>query len=127
MDDAAPRLDRWLWFARLAKTRAQAQALCAEGCVRLNGETVRRGQRRVRPGDRIEVFRDPVWRFVTVLALTDRRLGAATAEALYAESQPPLKLAPGDDRPTRVSSAPTAPAGRGPDLPEAAPDNDFFD
>lgn len=127
MDDVAPRLDRWLWFARLAKTRAQAQALCAEGCVRLNGETVRRGQRRVRPGDRIEVFRDPAWRFVTVLALADRRLGAAAAQALYAESRSPLKLAPGDDRPIRAAYPSTAPAGRSPDLPEAAPRNDFFD
>jgi ribosome-associated heat shock protein Hsp15 len=127
MEEAAPRLDRWLWFARLTGSRAEAQALCAEGCVRLNGATVGRGQRRVRVGDRIAVFRDPVWRFVTVCGFSPRRLSAAAAESLYTESQPPHRLSPGDDRPTpRIPDA-TAPTGSPARLREACSVSDFFD
>ncbi len=127
MEAAAPRLDQWLWFARLVKTRGEAQALCAGGCVRLNGAAVGRGQRRVRIGDRIEVFRRSAWRFVTVRGFAAARLSAVAAVALYVESRPPLRLAPGDDLPSPEIAAVAALTGSAPGVSEIAVLSDFFD
>ena len=95
----APRLDKWLWFARLAKSRSVAQQLCAGGHVRLNGQKVDRGHRAVRLGDVIEVVLGPVRRTVTVAAFGARRGPAAEARTLYLEPDPPVRLAPADDLP----------------------------
>ncbi|WP_337996707.1 RNA-binding S4 domain-containing protein [Oleispirillum naphthae] len=107
----APRLDKWLWFARFAKTRSQAQTLCASGHVRVNGEAVRRGHRMVRLGDSIEVLLGTVRREVTVAAFGSRRGPAPEAQALYVEITPPRRLGPAEDRPAaarpRGSGRPT--------------------
>ncbi|MGE4528753.1 MAG: RNA-binding S4 domain-containing protein [Rhodospirillaceae bacterium] len=107
----APRLDKWLWFARFAKTRSQAQALCASGHVRVNGEAVHRGHQKVRLGDSVEVLQGAVRRSVTVAAFGVRRGPAPEAQALYEETAPPRRLTPAEDRPTasrpRGSGRPT--------------------
>src|SRR5271154_3714156 len=60
-DDGAPegegrqRIDRWLWHARLARTRSAAAALASAGHVRVNGARVRAPGRMVRNGDVITV------------------------------------------------------------------------
>jgi ribosomal protein S4 len=45
------RIDRWLWHARLARTRGAAAALVDSGYVRVNGQRVRAASRAVRIGD----------------------------------------------------------------------------
>ena len=45
------RLDKFLWFARIVKTRALAQELAEEGRLRLNGRVVDRAHAPVRVGD----------------------------------------------------------------------------
>lgn len=45
------RLDKFLWFARLARTRSAAQAIAADGHLRLNGRAVARAAALVRIGD----------------------------------------------------------------------------
>ena len=45
------RLDKWLWCARLAKTRSAASRLIADGKVRVNDERVRKPSRLVQHGD----------------------------------------------------------------------------
>ena len=45
------RLDKFLWFARIAKTRALAQALAEQGRIRLAGRVVDRAHAPVRIGD----------------------------------------------------------------------------
>ncbi len=94
----APRLDKWLWFARFVKTRTLAQTLCAGGHVKVNGTTARRGHQKVKIGDTIEMVLGPVRRTVTVVAFGERRGPAPEAQALYDEPEPPSHLKPLDDR-----------------------------
>jgi ribosome-associated heat shock protein Hsp15 len=82
------RIDRWLSAARLFKTRSIAQQACVGGLVKLNGIAVRPSHP-VRVGDEVtaEAPRGTViWR---VLALAEKRLGAAEAQKLYEDHSPP--------------------------------------
>lgn len=79
------RLDRWLWFARLAKSRSLAARLCFSGAVAVNGVAVRKPGHRVRPGDEIVVRKGACRVRLRVLALGMRRGPAAEASALYEE------------------------------------------
>ena len=49
--DTRQRIDKWLWFARLAKTRTAAQKLAVSGRVRVNREKSDSASRLVRMGD----------------------------------------------------------------------------
>ncbi len=83
---AKTRLDQWLWFARLAKSRSLAARLCAAGAVRVNGATVTKPNQTVRVGDFVVVPRGEWQRTVRVLALGVRRGPAAEAGTLYQEA-----------------------------------------
>ena len=85
-DPAAPvRIDRWLWAARLAKTRALAADAVKGGRVHVNGHAVK-PSRELKPGDRVEVTTGPVPVTVDVRATSARRVPAAQAAELYAET-----------------------------------------
>lgn len=86
------RLDKWLWFARFAKTRSLAAKLCAEGAVTVAGEPVLKPGHAVRVGDSIGVRQGRTLRQVTVRALGSRRGPPAEARLLYDEPAPPLSL-----------------------------------
>jgi len=83
---AKTRLDQWLWFARLAKSRSLAARLCTAGAVAINGSTVTKPNRSVRIGDFVVVPQGGFQRTVQVLALGTRRGPAAEARALYQET-----------------------------------------
>lgn len=83
------RLDKWLWFARFAKTRSLAAKLCGGGAVTVGGATVVKPGHLVRVGDVVTVEQGRMLRRVTVLALGDRRGPPAEARLLYAEPEPP--------------------------------------
>jgi ribosome-associated heat shock protein Hsp15 len=87
------RLDQWLWFARLAKTRSLAARLCSAGTVRLNGFPLSKPNRMLRIGDVVAVPQGAYWRTVRVLALGSRRGPANEARRLYEEVAPPTRLA----------------------------------
>lgn len=77
------RLDRFLWFARLAKTRSAAQAIAEKGTLRLDGRRIERSAAPVRVGSVI-VF--PLYGTVHALrveALPRRRGPPAEAAQLY--------------------------------------------
>jgi len=85
---ALQRLDRWLWCARFAKSRALASRLCTGGCVSIGANPVRKAHQSLRVGDRL-VLRLGGWeRRIEVLALAERRGPASEARALYAEIAP---------------------------------------
>jgi ribosome-associated heat shock protein Hsp15 len=83
------RLDKWLWFARLAKTRSLAAKLCSNGLVTIGGAAVAKPGHLVRLGDVVTVEHGRAVRRVTVLALGNRRGPPAEARLLYAEPEPP--------------------------------------
>ncbi|MEM9533264.1 MAG: RNA-binding S4 domain-containing protein [Pseudomonadota bacterium] len=85
----AVRIDRWLWAARLYKTRSVAKAALVGGKVDHNGKRAKPA-RLVEPGDRINISRDGYSQELTVLGLSERRLGAPLARGLYQESEASL-------------------------------------
>ena len=89
MAEAAPgasmRIDRFLWFARLVKTRSLAQSLAAEGHIRLSGRRIDRAHAPVRVGDTLSVAVHGHVRVLTVLALPTRRGPAPEARSHYQE------------------------------------------
>jgi ribosome-associated heat shock protein Hsp15 len=86
------RLDQWLWFARLAKTRSQAARLCACGAVTLNGAPARKPNQTTRIGDTVSLPQGGYRRSVRVMALGSRRGPASEARLLYRESAAPVRV-----------------------------------
>ena len=80
------RIDKWLWAARLFKTRSLAQAAVEAGRVRVDGERVK-PSRTLRPGERLEVAIGDDVRELSVEALSDKRGPASEARKLYSESE----------------------------------------
>ena len=79
------RLDKWLWAARLYKTRSLAADEITRGRVSLNGQTAKPA-RDVKPGDRISLRQAGTNRELDVLGLSAQRGPAPVAQALYAET-----------------------------------------
>jgi ribosome-associated heat shock protein Hsp15 len=90
--ETSRRLDQWLWFARLAKTRSLAARLCAAGAITLNGLPVRKPNRIIRVGDVVVAAQGPYRRTVRVVALGQRRGPAVEAQHLYEEIGAPARL-----------------------------------
>jgi ribosomal 50S subunit-recycling heat shock protein len=81
------RIDRWLWHARLVRTRGAAAALAGGGFVRVNGARIDAPGRMVRAGDVITVALDRRVRVVKVMGFVERRGPADSAAALYQDLQ----------------------------------------
>ena len=79
------RLDKFLWFARIVKTRALAQALAEEGHLRLSGRVVTQAHAPVRIGDVLSFAQRGEVRVLKVEALPARRGPPAEARLLYCE------------------------------------------
>ncbi|MFZ3359147.1 MAG: S4 domain-containing protein [Xanthobacteraceae bacterium] len=77
------RIDRWLWHARLVRTRGAAAALAGAGYVRVNGARVDGPGRMVRTGDVITVALDRRVCVLKVRGFAERRGAAGTAVTLY--------------------------------------------
>lgn len=77
------RIDRWLWHARLVRTRDAAAALAGAGYVRVNGMRIDAPSRMVRTGDVVTVALDRRVRVLKVTGFRDRRGPAGTGETLY--------------------------------------------
>ena len=80
------RLDRWLWAARLAKTRALGVEAIKGGRVDVNGERAK-PSREVRPGDTIDIRGSSLRRTVLVRATAAKRGPASEAALLYEETE----------------------------------------
>jgi ribosome-associated heat shock protein Hsp15 len=88
----ALRLDKWLWYARFAKTRALAQKLIEHGQIRVNGAALEKPSALVRPGDAVAITLGPVRRTVIVRDTGERRGPPSEARTLYDEPAPPERL-----------------------------------
>ena len=82
------RIDRFLFFIRLAKSRALAQAMIDEGYIRIDGKRVEKPSEEVRVGSMIALPLHGRVRVLRVLGLPDRRGPASEARACYEEIAP---------------------------------------
>jgi len=95
------RVDKWLWAARVFKTRSLAGAACDGGKVDVNDE-VAKPARRVRIGDLIAVtLPRGRRRILKVAGVDDQRGSAAVAKALFEDLTPPEPPRPLQARPPR--------------------------
>ncbi len=106
------RIDKWLFFARVAKSRSLAQERVAAGHVSVNGQKVRQVSHQVKPGDKLEISM-PERDLVLVVKLPGERRGPyEEAKLLYKDLTPPAEKkpfspsepgvrAPGAGRPTK--------------------------
>jgi len=84
-DQQGVRIDKWLWAARFFKTRGQAQQAVRGGRIEVNGQAIKPA-RPLRIGDQLIIGKGELKYEVTVLGLSERRLSAPQAQALYEES-----------------------------------------
>lgn len=73
--EAEARLDKWLWAARIFKTRTLAADACKNGRVTINGGQAK-PSRSVAAGDEVGVRKPPVTYTFRVLQAIEKRVGA---------------------------------------------------
>jgi ribosome-associated heat shock protein Hsp15 len=83
------RLDKFLWFVRLTKTRGLAQDLAEQGRMRIDGRVVDRAHATIRVGNVLTFAMHGRIRIVRVEALPNRRGPAPEAAACYTDLSPP--------------------------------------
>jgi ribosome-associated heat shock protein Hsp15 len=83
------RVDKWLWFARFARTRTSAAKIVTEARFRVNGLPTDKAHHAIRPGDVLTFALGPHIRIIRILALAARRGGAPEARLLYEDLDPP--------------------------------------
>ena len=69
------RIDKWLWAARIFKTRTIAAAACKKGQVSMGGVQLK-ASRMIKEGDVISVRKPPITYSFRVLQPIERRVGA---------------------------------------------------
>ncbi len=87
--DSAIRIDKWLWAARLFKTRQLAIDAVNAGRVHVNDDRVK-PSRNVKIGDTVAVRKPPYEWCIVVTGIAEKRGAAKIAETLYAETEPSI-------------------------------------
>lgn len=109
------RVDKWLWHARVVKSRTLAATLVTEGKVRLNGCKVDKPSTTVRVGDVVTTLLRQQVRILKVSGFAAKRGSAVIAATLFDDLSPPpvpadptsaannpaAKREPGSGRPTK--------------------------
>ncbi|MCZ7481481.1 RNA-binding S4 domain-containing protein [Rhizobium rhizogenes] len=113
LESTRQRLDKWLFFARMAKSRSLAQGYVQSGQVKVNGATIRQPSHTVKAGDRLDIGFERMDRVLVVKSGGARRGPYEEAKLLYDDLTPPrdpsdrfspLEQAmrePGSGRPTK--------------------------
>jgi len=83
------RIDKWLWHARVVRTRSAAAALAGSGHVRVNSARISASSHAVKAGDVITVALDRSVRVLKVAGFSERRGDAQAGRALYEDLSPP--------------------------------------
>lgn len=103
------RIDKWLWFARLFKSRSQATDAVAGGLVHVNGERVK-PSRMIHVDDRLHITKDETRLEVVVRGMPVRRGPAPEARLHYTETE--ASIAAREQQRERSRLAGPAPDGR---------------
>jgi ribosome-associated heat shock protein Hsp15 len=99
----AQRLDKWLWHARIVKTRSVAAQLIAQGKFKINRERVIKPAAMLKAGDVITMAVHGRVRVLQIVGFSERRGPAPEARALYTDLTPAAEdagAAPDDTVPT---------------------------
>lgn len=75
MNNTEARIDKWLWAARIFKTRSIAAAACKKGQVSMGGTQIK-ASRMIKAGDVVSVRKPPVTYSFRVLQPIEKRVGA---------------------------------------------------
>ena len=108
MSGEGQRIDRWIWHARVVRTRSLAADLAESGRVRINGQRVNAAAARmVRAGDVLTIALHSSVKILRVIGLAERRGGAREIAPLYEDlSEPvPPRSAPPPNAPSRDSGS----------------------
>jgi len=100
MDGERQRIDRWLWHARVVKTRELAKALVEAGHVRVDRDRETKPGAAVRAGQTLTITLPTRTLVLRILGFVDRRGSATLAATLYDDLSPPP--APRNDSPQTV-------------------------
>ena len=84
------RLDKYLWFTRLARKRGHAQEVAEAGHMRIDGRVVDQAHAPVRVGNVLSFPLHGRVRIIRIEALPDRRGPASEAQACYTDLSPPV-------------------------------------
>ena len=82
MGNETARIDKWLWAARIFKTRSIAANACKSGRVTVNGTTVK-PSRSIKCGEVVSVKKPPVTYSFKVLQCIEQRVGAKLVPQIY--------------------------------------------
>ena len=82
------RVDRFLFFIRLIKSRSLAQGIIDQGHVRIDGKRVEKSSEEVRVGSVVALPLHDQVRILRVLSMPTRRGPAPEARACYEELGP---------------------------------------
>jgi ribosome-associated heat shock protein Hsp15 len=77
------RIDKWLWHARVVRTRSDAARLMTSGHVRVNGQRVTAPAHPLRAGDVVTLALDRSVRLMEVAGFSEKRGDAAQGRRLY--------------------------------------------
>jgi ribosome-associated heat shock protein Hsp15 len=80
---ARQRVDKWLWFARVVKSRTLAARLVTEGRIRVNSTRAETPAKQVGPGDVLTIALDRDVKVLRIVANAERRGPYSEARLLY--------------------------------------------
>lgn len=108
------RLDKWLFFSRVVKSRTLAAKLVGAGHIRVNGEKTNQPSHPVKPDDVLTISLERAIKILKIIDCGTRRGPAPEAQLLYEDNSPPpiekssskleglaAKRDPGAGRPTK--------------------------
>lgn len=87
--DLRQRIDKWLFFTRMVKSRSLAQGLLNSGQVKVNGASIRQPSFQVKAGDRVEISLERRDLILVVKSTGERRGPYEEARELYEDLTPP--------------------------------------
>ncbi|MCC7254075.1 RNA-binding S4 domain-containing protein [Hyphomicrobium sp.] len=97
--ETTQRLDKWLWFARIAKSRTLAATAVTEGKIKVNRVKAEKASQLVKIGDVITSRLTRTVRVLKVAGIGERRGPAAEAQRLYEDLTPPPERKKGEEEP----------------------------
>ena len=82
------RIDKWLWAARIYKTRTLASDACKNGRITING-ALAKPSRTVKVGNQVGVKKSPITYSFRVLQTIEKRVGAKLLPEVFENVTPP--------------------------------------